>query len=137
MKLDGNDRIVFEVGDRVRPRIVVKKDPDTGKPTKAPHEKATGGIRTDADKLRVLEQGLPDTVATVDEGSHQIQLQSWIDAGLVAKVVDESTGRTKKVPSRLHSFRTRYENFEWYDAVEPEEDAAPTKGAGTGKPKAA
>lgn len=135
---EANGTIMFEVGDTVRPRTVFKRDEVTGKPVKALHDKATGGIKTDEAKTTVVERGLPDVVAYVDTGSMQIQLQSWIEAGITVKQ-NEDTGRDQKVPSRLHSFRTRLESYEWYEAIDPDEvpavAAKPNKREATGAAK--
>ena len=122
MRMDVNGKLIFEVGDRVRPRYVKVYDAETKKHRRVPHEKAYGGMRAD-EKGKVVERGLEDVVHYVDEGSLQIQLASWI------KIASEH-------PGKQSSLRTRMESFEWYDSTDdPEEEPAPArKRGGTGQP---
>jgi hypothetical protein len=127
--MNNDGKIFFEVGDKVKPRVVLKPD-EAGKPTKMPHPKAHGGIKW-SDRGQITERGLEDTVAYVDDASLQIQLASWLAAA-------------DAHAERLGGMRARWESYEWYDAVEPEEEEtkaeepkAKARRGGTGSPQAA
>lgn len=119
MRMDVNGRLFFKKGDRVRPRTVVRPNPDTGEPEATPHPQAYGGMKVDA-QGEILERGMEDEVLAVCPWSEQIQLASWI------RVATDH-------PQKHGSLRTRLESNDWYDAVAPVKQ---TKRGGADLPKA-